>query len=349
MSLKHSVLQFKFEDFECFPSDCDYETSQEIADDQGNNWILSLYPGGANGSEDGNVSLYLNKKRGARGVSSRFSFIVRNASGDVYADIQFTPEVFEAVSFHGELNCIERAEIIDEGNNILVDGALLIDAHIMQLKPGTIHAPPSPLAKNMLQLLENEDNADVTFKVEGTSITAHRLILETNAPILAKFCGDDSKGGDVQINDTAPKIFRIILRYIYGGEVPDTKTILVANNGQTIIIAADRYSLVGLKLAVERALVESMVIHSGNFSDWLIFADAKNCPLLKEYAISYFVARSEDVLNSETSSKQLNESPKLLKELMKEISKISKNDTRYSNTERNMSVNELRTKLDEEG
>jgi len=120
------------------------------------------------------------------------------------------------------------------------------------------------------------------------------------------------------------------------------------DNGKSIIDAANRYGVVGLKLAVETILVESLLITKSNVSDWLLFADAKMCPLLKEQAVSYFVARAGDLLKEE-SSKKLKESPKLMEELMLEISNSATNDTRFSNTGRNMSVNELRKKLDEKG
>lgn len=41
----------------------------------------------------------------------------------------------------------------------------------------------------------------------------------------------------------------------------------------------------------------------------------KTCPLLKEYAISYFVHRSGDLVQSESFA-ELNKSPALMKELM---------------------------------
>ena len=47
---------------------------------------------------------------------------------------------------------------------------------------------------------------------------------------------------------------------------------------------------------METTLVKSLVITMRNAIDWLLFAEAKVCPLLKEYAISYFVTRADDLL-----------------------------------------------------
>ena len=53
-------------------------------------------------------------------------------------------------------------------------------------------------------------------------------------------------------------------------------------DGKDAIEAANRYGVVNLKLAVETALVELLVIIIQNVMDYLLFADAKICPLLKE-------------------------------------------------------------------
>ena len=131
---------------------------------------------------------------------------------------------------------------------------------------------------------------------------------------------------------------------MYGEEIPDSTTIL--DKGKDIITAADRFGIVELKLAVESALVDSLVIHTSNVADWLVFADSKTCPLLKEHATAYFTSRSVDILNCESST-LLTESRKLLTELMIEVAKNS-SANRFSH-EGNMSVDELRQKLRERG
>ena len=235
---------------------------------------------------------------------------------------------------------LKRSEILDEENKILVDGALLIDVHL-QIKPKqkSIYIPTNPFGTNMLKLLENEEDSDVTFMVKKTKIPAHKLILKMNAPVLHGFCTEQEEGGSIPIKETTPKLFRVILRYVYGGDVPDSVTVDMAKD---IIIAADRYEVAGLKLAVETTLVEALMLNGDNFSEWLLFADAKNCPLLKEQATNYL-----DLMNSECTL-ELRESPRLMEEMMVAMSS-SGDDPRFSNTGVNMTVNELRKKLDKKG
>ena len=103
--------------------------------------------------------------------------------------------------------------------------------------------------------------------------------------------------------------------------------------------------MVGLKLAVETALVELRVLNVENVVEWILFADARTCPLLKEYATAYFAGRVKDVLAHE-SSKGLDESPKLTRELMLAICNDPNNC--IDDTSK-MTVDELRMRHNEEG
>ena len=40
-----------------------------------------------------------------------------------------------------------------------------------------------------------------------------------------------------------------------------------------------------------------------NVADYIILADSKTCPLIKEYATAYFFARAEDIVDSSSSEK----------------------------------------------
>ena len=53
-----------------------------------------------------------------------------------------------------------------------------------------------------------------------------------------------------------------------------------------IIDAANRYDVVGLKMAVENILVRERILDKKNVSDYILFSDAQSCALLKEYARS---------------------------------------------------------------
>mmetsp|Transcript_18724 Transcript_18724/g.45027 ORF Transcript_18724/g.45027 Transcript_18724/m.45027 type:complete len:371 (+) Transcript_18724:126-1238(+) len=346
MPPKLALLEFKFEDFEGLPSERGQSTwSEELTDPHGNAWKLLLYPCGDRREDEGWVSIYLCNS-GENDVCAKYSFIMRNASGEVHTESnrEKATKLFKAGGDgRGRGKWIKRSEILDEKNNILSDGALVLDVHLQVIERGSLHKPSGSVLTKMLQLLENTDNADVYFKVGDEVVTSHKLIRSMNAPVLFEFCGENNDGSPVAIDDTSAEIFRIILRYVYGEEIPESKTIM--DEGKDIISAADRFGIVGLKLAVEAVLVESSVVRSHTVADWLVFADSKTCPLLKEQATAYFASRSADILKCE-SSKLLKESPKLLTELLIEASKSS-NESHFSGG--NASVDEMRKKLHARG
>jgi hypothetical protein len=164
----------------------------------------------------------------------------------------------------------------------------------------------------MLELLESENAADISFKVGDKTLKAHSLIITANAPILSSCCNKEGNSPTV-IDDTNAEVFTSILKYIYAERVPPKE--FIVKQGKELIDAANKYGLVGLKISVENVLVQERILDIENVADYLLFADAMSCPLLKEYAISFFLLHTRDVLNSEHSKKLL-ESTDLLKELI---------------------------------
>lgn len=343
-SLKPTVLRFKFDDFENLPSEIGKSTrSTRVTDGNGNSWELELYPGGKSVG-GGNMSMFLYNV-GGNDVRAKVTYITRNAAGGVHNQQAPTSlDCYGSTEGYGQNSWLKRSDVLGKGKNILLNGALLIDVELLA-KPLRAYVPSNPHTKNMLALLDSGDNADVTFKVGGTTIPAHKLIIQTNAPLLYSFCPKRGKAA-VQINNTNAEVFRLVLRYIYGGSAPgedETK-----KWGKKLIDAANRYGIVGLKMAVETTLVECLEIRGFNVVDWLLFADAKTCPLIKEYATSLFTVRAKDLLASNESSK-LKESPALMQELFMATSETCDSDERFGGTATKMTVNELRVELDKKG
>jgi hypothetical protein len=184
----------------------------------------------------------------------------------------------------------------------------------------------------MMKLLKTGKNSDVSFDVGGTVFSAHKLILENNAPILAAYC-ERNNDGTVSIQETTPDVFRQVLENIYTGRLPTV--VDVQKRVMELINASNKYELIDLKMAVENILVRERVMTKKNVADYLLFADAQSCPLLKEYAMAFFVLHSKEVLRSE-HSERLRESGELLSEIIIQIGVGDDNG---------MSVAELRKEL----
>ena len=248
------------------------------------------------------------------------------------------------------------------------DGSLVFEVEIRvrqntirnKAQVATIWKPSNSLSVDMLKMLDSADadNSDVSFEVGKGRKTkmkngkelfhAHSLILKSRAPLLASLTEDMEEGTPIPIEDMEPYIFRKVLRFIYGGEVPPED--VLKSEARTIIRAADRFGVTGLKLSAEAELA-SAGIDVNNCAGLILLADGTSCAMLKEAAIDYFVANSAYVLASDGYG-MIEQSPSITKELMLAMAVGSKKcpakDINGEDIKR-MRVSTLRQKLEEKG
>jgi hypothetical protein len=197
----------------------------------------------------------------------------------------------------------------------LVDGALVIEVRIKLVDPTQMpppFIPENPSACKIVQgMFMNEESADIVFEVGGQQIfesnagkkaktspvtfPAHRLILKECSPTLAELCvSPEDKTIPISIPDVSPDVFRHMLYHLYGGKVADDD---MKSHAKGIIDAADKYGVVDLKLAAEACLVKRTAFSVENLLDHLLYADSKNCALLKEAAMDFMVENRGEVMN----------------------------------------------------
>jgi hypothetical protein len=169
--------------------------------------------------------------------------------------------------------------------------------------------PENPLCKTILNKFMNEESSDVIFEVDGgeqasndardkraktsTTFYSHRFILQECSSALGELCKSVGDSATIPITDVKPDIFRHILYYLYGGKVDDED---LKANAKDIIDAADKYGVVGLKLQAEASFVTSMTITIDNVMDNLLYADARNCALLKEAAMDFIADNKSEAI-----------------------------------------------------
>eukprot|EP00956_Cyclotella_meneghiniana_P037971 scaffold147162_cov74-Cyclotella_meneghiniana.AAC.9 len=298
--VKPALLNFKFKHFESLNSSPGKYNHASLTDCHGRKWHLNLYPGGILGSIPGNIALDIGGVSTPQLKKYTFTLAIRNSSGDVVCELELDG------SSSKEIDVMDRSQILDKEENILINGALHVDMklifrnlpillqarflHYVKLAPGT--------------------DSDISFTVQNEVINAHHFILKLNAPVLAEFFQNSTT---LTINDTPADVFRVALSYVYGNCKLDDATMV--KFGKDLITIADKYELLELKETVENALVRNCVVSKSNVSDYILFAASKNCPMLKEYAVSFFMLNAQDVLKSD-SSLQLRESAEILTELM---------------------------------
>lgn len=333
MKFKPALLHFRFDDFASLRSQPNNSTdSVEQTDCNGHKWQLTLYPGGLGTNEEpGWTSLFLHINNTDIKLDVRFTIAVKDANGQTVKESK-CEQTFEYDDSWQNLCFMKRSDILDATTDILKNGALRIDVGIQVKDDGDydLVQPKDDHCSKMLALLESEERADTSFTVGGKVFRVHSPIIFAHSPLLGKRCGD-------VIQDIAPEVFQILLQHIYTGSQPSEEQIL--KYGKGLIDASNRYELIRLKMQVEGVLVKERMMTIENVSDYILFADAQCCPLLKEYAVSFFSVHHREVLKSEHSDK-LKESGKLLSEIIL-LMNIGNEDANADS----MSVNEMRKEL----
>ena len=278
----------------------------------GNPWRLALYPGGRYVSKMGWVAIAL-QNRSNKEITVQCGFSIKDGKGNQITSMQTKTNrligpVGSPSSKWGWYNCAERSTIIDS----LVEGTLIIEVHIKPHQPAKLSPPQfipeNPFCTNILHMFNDEESTDIVFKVgEHQSknnaekvakvapaiIHAHLIIIKACSTILADMC--ESKGDPItpiEITDVSPDVFRHLLYYIYGGKISDDD---MKSHAKEIIDAADRYGVATLKLEAEACLVEDTTFSLENVKELLLYAESKNCALLKEVAMDFLVNKKDEV------------------------------------------------------
>ncbi|EJK56509.1 hypothetical protein THAOC_23589, partial [Thalassiosira oceanica] len=132
----------------------------------GHQWVVKLYPGGRNDSNDGYVAIKLVNWTEAS-IEIEFKYIIKhpNGVGDISRAsgklLKFSPTSAGLAN-----NFSLRSTLLD----YLVDGTLIVEVHMRTNKPGQRPAPfvpGNPTLQNMLKDFGNEETADVKFEVGG--------------------------------------------------------------------------------------------------------------------------------------------------------------------------------------
>ena len=370
----HASFKILFCRFADLPSVVGEYTASPEFTYNGNKWRIRIYPGGDILENVGFLSLSLHHCERAstsfERVSASFSPSADTASFQVsildkHQNVKFKKEMKHGS--RGWNRICARSIVLDQPNNFLDDIGTLAIVVSSKNDAASPYVPSNPMSDIITGMFLDEDTADVRFEVSCASADsneedgdetasspvtlatfhAHRSILKGCAPMLALLFGTtDEKIATASITDVEPDIFHHMLYYVYGGSVPDGE---MNAHAKKIIDAADKYSIVNLKLAAETAYVKSTEITMENAVDILLYADALNLALLKEVVIDFLVENSEEATEKISFA---DVSGTLMKDLLVAISR-EKDEMKGRNQDgkvfTTMRVSELRAKLAEIG
>jgi hypothetical protein len=311
-------IRVVFHDFATLPHSRAEKTTSSALLCHGYQWKLQLYPGGHLDSYEDEVwvSLYLHCVSAEQDdikVKAKSTFFVPpvNYSRDDWVDEH--EFLFRDASGTGYKNIFLRSDVLDPSKGFLVDGNLTIEVDIqVYMEKLAAFRPKTTLPLDMMKLLESMKHSDVTFQVGAEKFSVHRLILEARIPELAALIEGCSPDTPIQIQGVKPSAFRSLLRFVYGNAVPDSEE--VVSEARDLLDVANRFGCTGLKLLAEAELVDSGITVD-TAADLMLLGDAKNCALLKEAAVDFFVENAKSVKASPGWAKIL-ESAALLDELL---------------------------------
>mmetsp|Transcript_25452 Transcript_25452/g.46035 ORF Transcript_25452/g.46035 Transcript_25452/m.46035 type:complete len:152 (-) Transcript_25452:108-563(-) len=133
-----------------------------------------------------------------------------------------------------------------------------------------------------------------------------------------------------------------MLCYIYGGGIFEND---MKENAKDIIEACDKYGVVNLKLEAEACYAKHTTFTVDNVLDNLLYADAKNCALLKEAVMDFIVENGRDIIGK-VSFEDVPGS--MMTDLLTAVTRGKKKDDGPRDYD-TMRVSTLRKKLHEKG
>ena len=350
-----SSAQVRFHGFANLSTAIDQYVNSSEFTFSGKQWRLRMYPGGYDGAVAGTVSIFLASLNNESSVADlRFNI---NKSAIQVSGV----ECGSTASATGWLGVVSREKVMES----LVGGALVIEVFMRfdsKAQPPPF-IPENPSSCKVIQnMFNDQESSDVTIEVgehaaksnarkkaktSPTTFYAHRAILQQCASVLYDMCGSgEEHSTTIQITDVSPEIFRHLLHYIYGGKVSDDD---MKSNARDIINAADKYGVSNLKLEAEASLVNSTTITIDNMMEHLLYAEAKNCALLKETVLDFMVDNNVEVLQKVS----FNNAPgSLVSDVLAAMARgTRKSGNNASNDDQlcTMRISDLRRKVHEKG
>ena len=258
----------------------------------GNQWTLQIYPGGDPSGDNRMVYLEL-RNMSDKGITIERSFSVIDGDGQQVAFAKSYPRYFDPVCAYGyplETHSTLMQSLDEEGT-------LAIQVRMRLPVPSTrpYFILKNPSSCNVIQELHlDEKYSDVLFKVGEKVFPAHRNIVTSRSQLLADLCESVDGMNPIQIDNVSEIAFHHVLCYMYGKEISDNEMISCAKE---IIDAADWFGLVSLKIVAEVRFVEGTTVTMENVMDLLLYAESKNCALMKEVLMNFVVENKLLVLD----------------------------------------------------
>ncbi|GJN25571.1 hypothetical protein PR202_gb13416 [Eleusine coracana subsp. coracana] len=298
----------------------------------GHIWLLRYYPDGDDSNNAGWISFYLTlHQSSAAKVEARLKFSLLDETGEpvkLYTMVCGTIRTYRPTPDlgWGYGRFIEKKAL--EESSYLKDDCFRVRCDVVVSKgfrteasTKFVEVPPPNLHQHLGCLLSSKHGADVTFEVTGETFVAHRNILAARSPVfLAELFGPikEQTMTSIRVDDIEAKVFSAMLHFIYTDCLPpevekSDDTLLMA---QHLLVVADRYDIVRLKLICEEMLCSN--INSSTVATTLALAEQHGCRGLKAACFEFLKSRNNREATMETDGFDhlMISCPSLIKELL---------------------------------
>ena len=173
------------------------------------------------------------------------------------------------------------------------------------------------IAKCLEDSYINGQFTDCVIVCQGREFKCHKVVLAGRSPVFsAMFTHDmeESRSSRIEIRDLDVDTMDSMLTYFYSGKIGN-----MVGNEETLLAAAEKYDLPGLKVLCEDVLSRAMNID--NVLDMLLFADLHKAANVKALALKFIVENAQEIVSQDNWSKKLEKFPSILSDMFKAASK----------------------------
>lgn len=171
--------------------------------------------------------------------------------------------------------------------------------------------------KNLLNLLENENYADMFLSVDGKVFKAHKVILAARSPVFAKMFESDmveKLSGSVTIEDISSSVMKRMLTYIYTSDLRD----LTMTDAQELYRAADKYEILDLKESCASFIIQN--INADSACEVFMLSDLFGDERMNKAARQLICSRASDALLTPQGMELMMNHPTLMKDILDSLS-----------------------------
>lgn len=118
----------------------------------------------------------------------------------------------------------------------------------------------------MLDLLNSGDFSDISLKVGGKSFPLHRVVLASKSSYFRKLFTENCAESEIELNETDPQTFSLMLKYIYSQEFEITSKEDIVS----LMTTSELFDLNGMACSIESFILEK-VAEVGNIFELFSF------------------------------------------------------------------------------